>query len=142
MKKIILVVLLILNLNTAHADFLEVQEVYVNYKAFTGETRTPYLQVPGLEGHSLQNEVNLNINMDLWDCFYYNNTIHSLNDGSYRLIGLNWKFGVHITDYVDFGFNHFSEHYADFQSPFGFPLQNSWEFNFFFYRKHPGKGLF
>lgn len=143
MKKLIAAVLLILNPTIATADFLELQEVYVNYKVFSGTTRTPYLQLPGLEGHSLENELNLNVNMDLWDHFYWNNVIHSLNDGNYRLIGWNWRVGVHITDYIDFGWNHFSEHYADYSSPYGFPLQNSWEINIYLFRRRlPRKGLF
>lgn len=143
MMKLVLVVLLTLTPQIAKSDVLNLDEVYINYKSFVGETRTPYLEVPGLEGHSLQNELNLNINMTLVDHFYWNNTIHSLNDGEYRLIGWNYRIGVHITDYVDFGWYHFSEHYADFTNSYGFPLQNAWELNLYLYRNKPtGKGFF
>lgn len=145
MKKLILAIFLTLTVsNISYAvDGVELQEVYVNYKSFEGDIRSPYLDVPGLEGHTLQSELNLNVNMDIFDHLYFNNTIHSLNDGSYRLIGWNWRFGIHVTDWLDFGWNHFSEHYTDFQSPYGFPLQNSWEVNVYIYRrKNLRKGLF
>jgi hypothetical protein len=146
MKKLITAVFLILALSfpkIANSDALELQEVYLNYKKFSGDTRTPYLQLPGLEDHSLDHELNLNVNMDFWEHFYWNNTIHALNDGDYRVIGWNWRIGLHFTDYIDFGWNHFSEHYTNYIVPDGFPLQNSWEVNFYLYRKRtPGKGLF
>lgn len=143
MMKLMLVVLLTLTPQIAKSDVLNLDEVYINYKSFVGETRNPYLQIPGLEDHSLQNELNLNINMTIVDHFYWDNTIHSLNDGEYRVIGWNYRIGVHITDYIDFGRNHFSEHYINFVSPYGFPLQNSWELNLYLYRSKPTrKGFF
>lgn len=143
MKKIILAVLLILSPGCATSP-VELQEINVDYKVFNGDTRTPYLQgIPGLEDHSLQNQLDLNVNMDFLEHFYWDNTIHSLNDGSYRLIGWNYRIGLHINEYIDFGWWHFSEHYTDFTSPYGFPLQNAWQFKIFLFRKRlPGKGLF
>ncbi len=143
MKRLILAVLLILNPLTAKSEILDLDDVSIDYKAFSGKTRTPYLQIPGLEDHSLQNELNLNVNMTLVDHFYFDNTIHSLNDGNYRLIGWNWRFGLHITEWIDFGWYHFSEHYTDFISPYGFPLQNAWQLKIYLYKKRTsGKGFF
>lgn len=143
MRNLILAVLLILIPQVAISDVLELDDVYIDYKVFSGETRSPYLWLPGLEGHSLQNELNLNIDTTFLEHFYFDNTIHSLNDGDYRLIGWNWRFGLHLTDWIDFGWWHFSEHYTDFTSPNGFPLQNAWQLKIYLYRsKLPRKGLF
>lgn len=145
-----IIFLFLFSFNICQASGLELNEVYINYKQFFPGGVDPLITENGLQ-NNLDKELNLHINMDFLDHFYWNNLIHSMTDvnnngnGQFRLIGWNFNIGLHITDYVDFGYHHFSQHLLDYQGPPGyhFPVQDAVELNVFIFRKrNEGKGLF
>lgn len=149
MKKVILVLSIILSLiNVSKADTLELQEIKLNYKSFFPGGSDPLITQNGLN-HNMDKELNLHLNMDFFDHFYWNNMIHSMTDkdeagsGQFRLVGWNFNLGLHLTDYVDFGYHHFSQHLLDYAGPNHYPVQDAWEINVYIFRKkNPGKGMF
>lgn len=147
MKSLILAALLLLNPIAAKADALELEDINLQYKTFWDGGRDSDITDNGL-GHFMDKELNLQMNFNVFEYFYWDNTIHSMTDRApngdtqFRLVGWNYRLGLHITDYIDFGYNHFSKHFLDYQGPNGFPLENSWELNIHLFRKHnPGRGL-
>ena len=104
---------LILFASTAQADFklLELNQVYVDamsYHYSSDPWLAPYYKVA--------NRLDLHTNMDfINEIMFIDTMVHSETDkDQFRLVGLNYRIGVHVTHQIDFYMEHFSLHLLDF----------------------------
>lgn len=142
--------IILLSVSTAFADDVELKEVSISYKDFLGGGRDPLITQNGLDNRALDKEINLNINVDIYDHFYWNNTVHSMTDrvatggaGQFRVIGWNYKLGARLFSSFHIQYEHFSQHLLDTTYVHGgFPVQDSLGFVFYIYSKPEKKGLF
>lgn len=144
--KFLFLLLLLPTIALADWHLIEVQEVNVEYKQFLDGSRDAIVSQDGL-GNLIDKEVNLNINFDISEYFYWNNMIHSIVDsngvsgGQFRLIGWNFRVGLRLTNYFDIEWEHFSQHLLDVISPFPNPTQNSINIRIYLYRKNPNENI-
>jgi hypothetical protein len=96
--------------NSKDFKFIDVSAVYLDFMHYTWAV-DPFLQ-PTL---APTNRFDLHLDMELLNrTFFFNNMIHSETDQyQYRLIGWNYRFGVHLGNYVDLYIEHFSQHLLD-----------------------------
>lgn len=96
--------------NSKDFKFIDVSAVYLDYMHYTFASE-PWL----LPTDQPTNRFDLHLDMDLLNhTFFFNNMIHSETDMyQYRLVGWNYRFGVHLGRYVDAYMEHFSQHLLD-----------------------------
>lgn len=88
---------------------LEVSSVYVDYMHYTWAAE-PFM-LPTVP----TNRLDLHVNVELLNrTIFINNMVHSETDAyQYRLIGWNYRFGIHIGSNLDLYYEHFSQHLLD-----------------------------
>lgn len=105
-------VLFAINLLVSSAFGLELKEVSIDYKNFkmvNDKARNPLIY----PDHPKEG-INLNMNTDIASYLYWNNTIESLtNEGQYASVGLMTTLGIRISQDVEFGYYHHSQHLLD-----------------------------
>lgn len=129
------------------ADWLELQDVSITYRSyFPGAVEPLVTQNSMAPGKNLGKELNVDINSDIFDYLYWNNTVHSYADensegggGQFRVVG--WEFGLGV-DFrkiwrqwpVSFGYYHWSTHILDASWGLGhFPVRDSLELRIYLY---------
>ncbi len=121
----------------AKADFLELQEVSIDYKNFrmiNPGGRNP-LTYPEAPKEGLDFKVNTNL---FWGWAFVEATVESLTTvEQFREVGLSRRLGVHLGKYADLSLYHLSEHALDrgFQIPGGFPEEDAVELKVWIYRR-------
>lgn len=104
-------------------DLLQLRDVGVHVKRFTHEGRDPNVPLPPT------GQLDAVIDTDIANVVYWNNRIHSLQDANgFALVGLNYQFGVRMSETVDLQYEHCSKHLLDGRaSPggLGYPLEDS-----------------
>lgn len=81
--------------------------------------------------------LNLNIETDILKFMYSSTTIESLTSQSqFRGVGMISRFGFHLTDSIDLGFYHHSQHVLDreIQTLPKFPTEDAIQLKFFLYK--------
>lgn len=89
--------------------------------------------------------INININTSVLSYGYFNSTIESLTTSSqYRGIGLQVCLGLHLSDSVDIGYYHHSQHVIDreIQGIPIFPVEDAIQIKIYFYRKNNKDSIF
>lgn len=89
--------------------------------------------------------INLEMNLDVVYAFYFDSVVESMTtDSQFRDIGLQLRLGVRITDYLEIGLLHHSQHQLDRdqQLPMGhFPESDSVQIKLYIFRANPsGRG--
>jgi hypothetical protein len=127
---------------------LELKEVYVDYLSFFKGGRDPLITQNGLRDKHLDKELNLNLNMNLFKYGYFNSMIHSMTDkdsadhGQFRLVGLKFETGIRLTNWIEVGYHHFSQHLLDYNSPNAFPVQDAVQIRLFLLRTDKINSIF
>lgn len=120
----------------ANADFLELQEVSVDYKNFglLSKQQRSLLTNPDpiKEGLDLQLKNNI-----IWGLGYFDTNVQSAtSDAQYRYVGLELHTGFHVSDSMDLGLYHLSQHGLD--RPMNgidkFPSANAVELKVYLYK--------
>jgi hypothetical protein len=76
-------------------------------------------------------QIDLNVNADILTYGFWENRVHSMTDetvdgpGQFRVVGWNYRIGVHVSKYLDVYYEHFSRHLLDTTYPTAFPVQDS-----------------
>ena len=120
---------------------LELREVSVDFKQFFDGANYPLITNNGL-GQALDKELNLNIKTDILNYFYWDSTIHSMTDkrlysdkaGQFRLIGLEFGFGLRVSSTLEVGYYHYSQHLLDAEFPWHFPVVDAVQVKIYLYR--------
>lgn len=122
----------------AKAEITQVSELSMEYKNFAKGSHNPLITDNGLN-HLMGQELNLRMNLEFLDCLYWRNMVHSYTDrqengtrGQYRLIGWNYALGIRPFQWVELGYEHFSQHLLDATFPFRNPEENSLGIKLFF----------
>lgn len=89
--------------------------------------------------------INLEMNLDVVYAFYIDSTVESMTaDSQFRDVGLLIRAGLRITDYLELGLIHHSQHELDRtqQLPMGhFPESDAVQLKLYIYRANPsGRG--
>lgn len=136
------------------ADWLELQKVDLDYKSYYPGGVDPLItENPSLPGRTLGKALNLEVNTNIFDYFYWNSTIHSMTDevfnadgssnpGQFRMVGLEMAVGIDLrTVYgelpVSIGYYHYSRHVLDTDNGLGpFPREDALEIRIHIYDRH------
>lgn len=108
MKKLLL---LLLSTNAYAFEFMALDKAYVDYAHYTW-AREPFLAQAGFVP---TDKIDLHVDLNLLsNVVFFQNMVHSEMDKSqYRLIGWNYKLGVHVNSTIDLFFEHYSQHILD-----------------------------
>lgn len=144
MKKLVSILLLLFSFNVYSDDFFKLSEVSIEYKKFLDGSRDPLINDNGLIDRTINEQLDLNVNVSIAKYLFFNNRVHSLTDkdintdaGSrYRIVGWNYNLGAHINKYIDIGFEHFSQHELDATFPWPYPDTNSVNIKIYLYRSN------
>jgi len=83
--------------------------------------------------------VNVGIKLDLFKYLYWDSTIESLtDDAQYASIGLETRLGVRVSDSLELGFYHHSQHVLDSQYTYmngHFPEEDAVEVKLYLYKE-------
>lgn len=110
---------------------LEVKAVYVDYM------NMKYSQEPFLAPtYHAKDRLDLHLDIELVDhILFVDNMIHSETDESqYRLVGWNYRAGVHVGNSIDLFIEHFSQHLLDYV-PNSTNSYDAIGFRLYFYRR-------
>lgn len=141
--KLLIALACLLSATMALADYhlIDLQEVSVDAIQFFDGGNDPLITWNGLH-HNVDKQIDLNINLKVSEVLYWDNKIHSMTDsnpaggGQFRLIGWNFRFGVTLSEYLQVGYYHFSQHLLDYQLPGGaFPVLDGIEVRWKLYTK-------
>jgi hypothetical protein len=128
----------------ADLHVLDLSELSIDYKNF---------QMVNPNAHSVmtypdppKESVNLNLKTNLLIVGYWDSTVESwTTDSQYRAVGLETRIGVRLTDYVDLGLYHHSQHVLDRaeQLPMGhFPVEDAVEIKIYLYKAKDRPSIF
>ncbi len=121
-------------------EIFQLTEITVVYRSFDGGVDPLLTQNPLQPDRSLDKSLDLVVNTDVFEMFYWNNTVHSMTDksttngsGQFRMVGLEWALGIDFQRIwegipISFGRYHYSRHLLDTEWGLGhFPYEDSWE---------------
>lgn len=110
---------------------LEVKDTYLDYMHYT------FAAEPFMLPNVPTNRIDLHLNLELLNrTLFIDNMVHSETDQyQYRLIGWNYRFGIHLGDYVDVYFEHFSQHLLDTTSLNGTNSYDAVGARIYFYKR-------
>jgi hypothetical protein len=110
---------------------IKLEELSVNYKKFHPSARHPlfYDSTP-------KEALFLTQKTTVAKYFFFDSTVQSMtNNAQYYMVGLNLKLGVRLSSYLDFQYEHLSQHILDDRYPHKkFPVEDSWGINLYLYR--------
>lgn len=133
----------------SEADSLfELQQVALTYRSFFDGGVDPLItENPYLPNRAMGKELNLNVDTNILNYFYWNSVVHSMTDhevgsdsGQFRMVGLEFGLGLDVRRIweglpVQVGYHHQSLHTLDSASPYHFPVQDSVELKIFVYER-------
>lgn len=127
------------NVNLANgADFriAALDELTISYKKYHESARHPlfYNSTP-------KESLNLSMHMDLLKYFGWDSTVQSMtNNAQYYMIGLQTKMYLRVSQHIDIGYYHQSQHLMDDKYPYGkFPVEDALMINLTIFRARPGR---
>lgn len=115
MRYIILFILSLVAIDTyAFPKAIDIKELYVEGM---WNTYSSFVINNDGSGDTAQKLVNLGMEIDFFRYFFINPRIVSMTDNSqFRLVGLEYKAGVHLGKYIDVFYGHLSHHVLDMTS--------------------------
>jgi hypothetical protein len=128
----------------AKADFFELSEVYLNYQnyALVNSGQKSLLVYP----ESPKEAININLNMNLFYGYMYaqSNIETYTTSAQFRSVGLQERIGFYLTDSIEIGFNHHSQHTLDRSIPYmnGFPSEDCVEFRLYLFKRNSHNSIF
>jgi hypothetical protein len=134
-----------LHMNAAKADNFpfQLQDVYLDYQHETTVGFDPVLQTLNDPNVTLNNHLDLHLDLDVFKYFYWNNKINTTSDQSnFRVIGWEYALGVRLFPFLEAGYFHHSQHILDMPDVQHFPLENAIQIKLIFYDKNPKESLF
>lgn len=121
----------------ARADFMDLQEVSIDYKNF--QLRNANSRNPLIFPESPKEGLDFTANTDFfWGLVYVNATVDSLTTSQqFREVGLETRLGFHLGDHVNLGIYHHSQHVLDEEQPVfpRFPEEDAFELKVYLYRR-------
>lgn len=138
----------LLILNEADADswrLVEAKSVDLGYRSYFPGSRDPLVTQNGLPDRQLGKGFDLDLRNDLfWSIMYFDATVHATTDedtknggGQFRSCGLQFRTGFNVTDYLQLGYFHHSQHVIDTTYKPGFPVEDALEVRLNLYRAKP-----
>jgi hypothetical protein len=131
---------LLLNRTGRAADWhlLELDQLTADYQHYPFFNANPYYPAPK------NDELALSQRSVVGGVFLFDTTVHGWSDSAqYRLIGLELKLGLQITDHLDLYYRHHSQHLLDVPDTQHFPVEDSVGITLYFVRNGAvRKGLF
>lgn len=145
-----LIIILILSNTCLANDFIQLQEVKIGFMNFFPGGRDAMINNNGLTDKEPAQQLDLNINTNIYKWGYFNSLVHSLTDrdtitgaSQFRLVGLNLELGVRINKYIDVFYWHYSSHLLDTKYYWGgYPLLDSVGVHIYLYRKNEQGSIF
>jgi len=115
---------LFVNSCNAQAGSIELQSVTLNYINYFKDGVDPLLSQNGLPNKSPGQHLSLGINTNLFSYIYWDSLVHSGTDrnlnedgsttpGQFRVVGLIMRLGISLTDQIQIGLFHHSQHLLD-----------------------------
>lgn len=125
----------------SEGGLLKLTEASFSYTLFNPGTRWyPISQLPGRNPTSM---LDVNINFRISPYTYFNNTIHTMSDQSqFRTIGWEYTAGVHLSNQVDLGIYHYSQHVLDTPFPGDIPQMTGIQIKIFLYKENKTRSIF
>lgn len=116
----------------------QLQELKFEYDSFL------YARDPNFVKGPPKDRIALNVDTNILRHISWTSMVHGTSDNSqYRWIGLRMGFGLNVTDHIQFGYRHHSEHILDMQYPHGsFPVKDSLYIEILLFTKHKKDGVF
>lgn len=135
-------------INNAQSDnwgLVELKEVTFDFKNYFDGGRDPLLTQNGLQRKGMGKYFGLDFNNTLfWGLMYWDNTIHGQTDkdldssgGQFRTVGWKWRTGFNVTDFLQVGYFHHSQHVIDTEYKPGFPVQDAVELKINIFKAKP-----
>lgn len=132
-------------IGTSKADDFKVialEELAIDFRQYMPNGYYPYITNNGLENREVGQGLDVIMNLTVMKYFYWDNKIVSLTDrgrndsgpGQFRLVGWNFRFGLQLSSFVQFGYYHFSQHLLDGQFPWHYPVEDAYELRFIIFR--------
>lgn len=123
----------------------DVQEMYVNYHFYAPGGVDPLTTQNGLPNRTMGQGAEFNVKTRVFQHLYWDNRIHTTTDkyidsgenGQFRTVGLETRFGVRLHDNLDIGYYHHSEHVLDYERTSPFPRRDAFEVRFYLYNAKP-----
>lgn len=117
-------------------EIVNLTEVNVNYISFFPGSFDPLItENASMPNRQLGKQLDLNVNMDFMKYGYWDNKVHSLTDdrinpndsaGQFRLVGLNSRLGLRVSQHLEIGYFHYSQHLLDTGYQAGNGVSNHW----------------
>ncbi len=120
---------------------INLDQVYLEYRQYFHGGRDPLITSNGLSNRELEKELNIGIDTRLLKFGYWNNIVHSTTDqdrdnhhGQFRLIGLESRLGIRISQHLDISYYHHSQHLLDTSYAHDdFPVRDGIELKIYLY---------
>ncbi len=130
------------------AETWGLDQAYINYKQYTPGGTSYLITDNGLPDRAMDKEVALHLDTTFWSYCYWNNTVHAATDkgldgsGQFRVVGWNFQLGARVASWLDFQYEHHSQHILDWQGPMHFPVEDSIGVNIYLYRTKSRESMF
>lgn len=117
----------------------ELDSLYVDYKKFDDSNRDPLFY-----NSTKKESISLVMNTNFLSYFYLDNRVHGeTNNAKYELVGLEARIGLRLTNYMEVGYYHHSQHLLDDKYPYQkFPVDDAVEIRLYIYGNSHREGLF
>lgn len=146
-----MLLLFLLNPTDTSADQFEgitLREVSIDYRSYFPGGTDAILKTTNIPNQQLDKKLDLHVNMDVLEYLYWDNMISSTTDkypnggGQFRVVGWNFRFGIRITNNIQLGYFHYSQHLLDVLGTQHFPVEDAIQFKITIYRRESNQGLF
>ncbi len=128
--------------NEAKADdgIFKLDEVSLTYRDYFDHGSDPLITQNGIPNRTLGKELSFSLNVNIGDIFYWENRVHGATDeeigtgkGQFRVVGLEERFGLKISNNLEFGLYHHSQHLLDSEYQYGhWPVSDALELKIYF----------
>lgn len=130
------------------ADIIDLKELSISYKSFDKHGSDPLI-TQNIPNRGLGEGLDLTLNTTVLKYLYWDNLIHTTTDvvlpagkGQFRLIGWQIRLGAQLSDNLQIGYYHHSQHLLDTIYPDHFPLQDALEIKFTLHKDNKYDSIF
>lgn len=121
----------------------ELQDVYIDYRHETTVGYDPVLQALNDPNTTINNHLDLHIDLNVLRGLYWNNMVNTTSDQSqFKVIGWEYGLGARLFPCLELGYYHHSQHWLDSNDTQHFPLENAIQVKLIFYNKDQKETLF